>query len=306
MTPVRCWFDLIRVRQWTKNLLVFVPLFFAGRFLEKEAILSEILLFFLFSLLSSGVYIINDLHDLERDRRHPLKRRRPLVRGSISPAAAAGAAFFFILFSCGIAISLLPPGTIVLLASYLLLQVLYNLLFRERAGADVIVIGLGFVLRAAAGAVTIGVPASAWLILCTFFGAVRLALGKRQAELFGGKTGFRPGWESVSPQTLHLSGALSSAVLLFSYLSYCIFSATARRIGILDLGRLLSDFPPFLLAVPPAFFGVLRYEILAASGRAGEPEALIFRDAELFGALFVWILINLVVLALTWSGGIGR
>ncbi len=290
----RDWFDALRLRQWHKNLLVFVPLVFAFRLFDAILAARTAVLFGLFCLASSAVYLVNDVHDREADRRHPLKRLRPLAAGRLGPGAALAVASLLALVALGASNLFLPAAATGVLSSYLVLQAFYNVALRDSAGADVIVIALGFVLRAVAGALAIGVPFSEWLIVCTFFGAVRLALGKRQAELQAGRTGLRKGWEDSEPADLRGLGILTSAVLVVSYTYYCFASRTAAILGQAPAGW--TSFPPLLLTLPVVVFGVFRYELLAGRGGAGEPEAILVRDRGLALAVVGWLAVSVAAL----------
>jgi 4-hydroxybenzoate polyprenyltransferase len=288
------WFEALRVRQWHKNLLVFVPILFAFKIADLGLIGRAALLFAAFCAASSAAYLFNDIRDREADRNHPLKRGRPLASGAVAPGSAIVAAvgllfasFFLAWFAHGL-------RSVAIILVYLGLQGAYNLGLRALAVADVIVIAMGFVLRAAAGADVIEVPFSAWLLVCVFFGALRLAVGKRQAELRAGRTGLRRGWEEYDENELRTIGGILVATLLVAYTLYCFTSHTA---GIIATGAT----PPLLATLPFALFGLLRYERLAASGAASEPEMILVRDPQIVVAIVGWALLSFTALYL-WRG----
>jgi decaprenyl-phosphate phosphoribosyltransferase len=288
------WLDALRVRQWHKNLLVFIPLVFAFRIAELSLALRALILFAAFCAASSGVYLINDLADIAEDRRHPMKRMRPIACGKIGPGPATLAAFLLISASIAGAHFALSAAGALMVGGYLGLQIAYNAGLRRSAGADVIAIAAGFVLRAVAGAVVISVPFSEWLVVCTFFGAVRLALGKRQAEIKAGRTGLRRGWEQVSDEELRTLGAMTSGILVVAYTLYSFTSATAHVLG----SPSGIGLPPLLLSLPIVYYGVVRYELLAAAGAAGDPETLPMRDQPLLIALVAWFTVSFAALYL--------
>ena len=162
------FFKLIRVKQWVKNLFVFAPLIFDGKFTDAHAFLAATLTFISFCLLSSVVYIINDIFDRAGDRQHPLKSKRPLASGTISLKRAWLIAFLLL---CGVFLTLIFPSlsTILVLLLYLFLNLLYSGFCKNLVIIDVLIIAAGFVLRVVAGASAIGVMVSNWMFLTTFF-----------------------------------------------------------------------------------------------------------------------------------------
>lgn len=288
------WLDALRVRQWHKNLLVFVPLVFAFRLPDPESARRAILLCAAFCLGSSGIYLVNDLMDRDADRRHPMKRSRAIAAGALAPGTAGAMALVLIVAGPAVAATFVSIGATLVLLGYFVVQLAYNFLLRGVAAADVVAIALGFVLRAVAGAVAIGVPFSEWLLLCTFFGAARLAIGKRQAEVRAGRTGLRRGWERISEPEIMIVGAMTSAVLLIAYALYCFTSRTASLV----MAPGGSPFPPLLVSLPVVFFGIVRYELLASAGAAGDPEMLPFTDRPLSIALLGWLAVSFAALYL--------
>lgn len=286
------WLEAIRVRQWSKNLLVFVPLVFAFKVNELTRIRPALGVFLAFCCLSSAIYLFNDIVDRDRDRRHPLKKNRPIASGRLAVPAATVAAL--LLGVAGFALALiLTRGVLLILAAYALIQVLYITCLRDLAGPDILVIALGFTLRAVAGAVAIAVPFSPWLLVCTFFGAARVALGKRQAEIKLARSGLRLAWEKLSDGDLQAIGAVTAGTLLISYTLYCFVSHTA---AVLSGGGNLAAFPPLLISLPFVYYGILRYELAAGHGEAGEPEYLLLRDGELAAAVLGWLVLTVTAL----------
>ncbi|OUR74063.1 hypothetical protein A9Q78_01770, partial [Methylophaga sp. 41_12_T18] len=176
------WFRQLRVHQWAKNFLIFVPLIVSGQFLVENSILSSVLGFISFSCLASATYIINDLIDLECDRRHPRKKNRPLAAGKISVVYANVAAFvlFFLAFTIA---SVLMDEFILVLAVYLIMTVTYSLKIKQYIGMDVIALASLYTLRIIAGAAILSVTLSFWLLSFSMFVFLSLAMIKRCAEL---------------------------------------------------------------------------------------------------------------------------
>ena len=172
----------LRPRQWTKNLLVYAALIFSERLFDGPAVAAATAAFVIFCLLSGAVYLVNDLADLEQDRRHPVKRDRPLASGKLSRSFATVAAICIVVIALVGAFSL---GTRFGVAGvvYFVMMTAYSLALKHVVILDVLIVALGFVLRAVAGALAIDVAFSNWLLICTLLGALFLALAKRRHEL---------------------------------------------------------------------------------------------------------------------------
>jgi len=291
---IAAWIDALRLRQWHKNLLVFIPILFAFKLADPGLLFRVALLCAAFCAASSAAYLSNDIRDRDADRAHPLKNRRPIASGAIRPGAALTAAVGLMAVAMLLAWFAHGLRSVAIVLVYLGLQGAYNLGLRSLAVADVIVIAMGFVLRAAAGADVIEVPFSAWLLVCVFFGALRLAVGKRQAELRAGRTGLRHGWEEYDESELRTIGGILVAALLVAYTLYCFTSPTA---GIIADGAT----PPLLATLPFALFGLLRYERLAAAGATADPEMILVRDPQIVVAIVGWALFSFAALYL-WRG----
>jgi len=182
MQTVHFLFLSLRPRQWIKNGFIFLPLVFARQLFDLVHLLASIQAVAVFCALTGAVYLINDYMDREEDRRHPVKRHRPLAAGLISPSLAVGTASGLLILSLlwGISIGM---GFFLVLMIYLGVQVLYNLWLRDVVILDVFCVAAGFFLRVIAGAVAINVPVSRWLIICAIFIAMFLILSKRRHEI---------------------------------------------------------------------------------------------------------------------------
>ena len=173
----------IRPQQWTKNLLIFAPLLFSKQLFVYTETLHTIVAFIIFCLMSGSVYLLNDLIDLENDKRHPLKCKRPLASGALSPRAAMIACAVLLCVCTLAGLYVLNTGFLITAAAYLVLQILYSTFLKHVVIIDVFCIAAGFVLRVVAGAEAIGVSFSTWLLFCTLLLSLFLALSKRRHEL---------------------------------------------------------------------------------------------------------------------------
>ena len=178
----RALVQLVRPSQWIKNLVVFAALVFGGRLFDPESVVRSVVAFVAFCKIASAAYVVNDLCDVESDRRHPEKRHRPLVAGRVSPGAARVLALALGAGALGLAAAV-GPAFAAAVGAYGVLQILYSWKLKHLVIVDVMSIATGFVLRAAGGGIAIGVVVSPWLIICTFLLALFLALQKRRHEI---------------------------------------------------------------------------------------------------------------------------
>ena len=172
---------LLRVKQWVKNVFVFLPAFFGGVFFEVDSI-TLLLGFFAFSLLASSIYIINDLKDAESDKRHPKKRNRPIASGKIKPLQALIIAAILFLASGFTATFFLPSSSWFILALYFTVNVLYSFYLKHLAIVDLILVASGFVFRIIVGSLIASVQLSYWLLLMTFLFSLFIVIAKRRDD----------------------------------------------------------------------------------------------------------------------------
>lgn len=271
----------LRPRQWTKNLLVFAGLIFGQKLFDLEAAERSAAAFVIFCVLSGVVYLINDLRDREADRLHPAKAQRPIASGALPrPAAALSAA---VLGSAGLLAAFLLDREFGLVAlAYVSLLALYSTSLKHVVILDALTIGLGFVLRAMAGAVVIDVPFSHWLLLLTLLGALFLALSKRRAELVAladDATGHRRILAEYSPYLLDQMVGVVTASTLLAYAFYTISPETVAKFGTDKL----------LYTVPFPLYGIFRYLYLVHRREGGaNPSELLVTDRPLLACVALW------------------
>jgi 4-hydroxybenzoate polyprenyltransferase len=273
----------LRPHQWVKNTLVLAGLFFSRSLLDRHAVLLTLAACAIFCAASSGVYLFNDLRDLPEDRNHPAKRLRPIAAGSVSPAVAAVFSFLLIVTSGVAAVALQPAFGGVVLA-FITLNLAYSMGLRRIVIVDILVVASGFVLRAVAGAVVIGVHASPWLILCTLQLALLVAVGKRRQELVlleRRAAGHRISLEEYSVQFLDLMMGVSGAAAMVTYALYTMADDTVAHFGSRNL----------VLTVPFVLYGLFRYCYLVQQRReGGDPARLFVSDRPLLINVLLWIL----------------
>lgn len=278
---VQAAFQAMRPHQWIKNTLLFAGLIFTGSFHEGSLVLRACLAFGVFCLLSSAVYLFNDLQDLQRDRAHPMKRHRPLPSGRLPVALAWGLVVLLSAFGLGAALLLdrdFQFGLVTLL--YWGMSLGYSLWFKNVVLLDVALIALGFVLRAIAGAVVIDVKISPWLIICTFLLALFLGFGKRRHELIllgENRNRHRQALEEYTKELLDHLLTITVATTIQSYAIYTILSETAQH------------HPGLWYTLPFVIYGLFRYFYLVhRREEGGTPERLILRDKPILICIALW------------------
>ena len=271
----------LRPAQWTKNLVVFAGLIFGKKLLDAAAVWDAIAAFVIFCALSGVVYLVNDLADRESDRRHPLKARRPIASGALPVKAATGAALAIGAAALAAAY-LVGPGFAAVAAAYVVLQMLYSGPLKHIIIIDVLTIAIGFVLRAAGGAVAVHVQMSHWLFVCTILLALFLALAKRRHEivlLAGGATSHRPILGEYTAYLLDQMIGVVTASTLIAYVFYTISPETQAKFGTPWLG----------LTIPFPLYGIFRYLYLVHQREGGgSPADLLVTDRPLLGCVALW------------------
>jgi 4-hydroxybenzoate polyprenyltransferase len=282
-------FISLRPEQWTKNVIVFAAALFGGRLLELDALKIALATFLIFCALSSAVYLFNDLADREADKRHPLKRSRPIASGALRPAHAVAFGIALAVGGTGAALWI-SPGVGLVAAAYLALLLGYSSALKHLVIVDALTIAGGFVLRAVAGALAVAVPISAWLLVCTSLLALFLAFSKRRHELMllaDGAGDHRRILHEYSPYLLDQMIAVATASTLIAYSVYATSAETAARLGTNRLG----------LTIPFVLYGIFRYLYLVHQKRGGgSPAAMLVTDAPLLACVALWAMAVALIL----------
>jgi 4-hydroxybenzoate polyprenyltransferase len=272
----------MRPRQWSKNVFVFAGVFFDGRALDAMRLGRSLAAFVIFCLLSSAVYLINDLVDADKDRQHPTKRHRPIASGALAPSPAIVAAVLLVAVSLGSAFVLGWPFGLVSLA-YLLLMIAYSFYLKNLVILDVMIIATGFVLRVFAGTAAVQVTRfSPWLYVCSTLLALFIAINKRREELLllaDEADNHRTSLREYNLEFLDTMTSLVTATLLASY-SFYTFSAP----------NLPADHS-MMFTIPFVLYGIFRYLYLVhGRGLGGAPEDIVLGDKPLLITLALWAL----------------
>jgi len=279
---------LLRVEQWYKNTIIFIPLIFTGQLFKIPAFFLILKGFILLSLTSSSCYIINDIVDREKDLHHPEKKTRPVASGEISVKRAFKISM--LLLSLTLIFGFILSKTFFILQVILTLSLLaYTFYLKTKALIDIHVIAFNYLVRAIAGAVLLHVPVSPWLITSIFFLALYLAVGKRRAELMLLKDKAvenRATYKVYTPHLLDILSTVIATTLLFSYILYT-FMAHKGKV------------PYLMLTIPFASFMLFRYLYFISSGHiVARKTHYIFKDRQMMIALAIWFIIVVVTFSI--------
>jgi len=278
----------LRPQQWVKNLFVFGGLIFSQR-LFTPAVWPALSAFAIFCGLSGAVYLLNDVADRHKDRLHPDKRHRPIAAGRLAPGTAVAAAAVLIVAGLALSVRLSPRFALTALA-YVGLLVAYSAWLKHVVIVDVLVVAMGFVLRAVAGALAIGVAISGWLLICTILLALFLALGKRRHEVLTlgeGAARHRPTLAEYSPGLLDQMIAVVTASTVTAYALYTMSPETVAKFHT----QLLPATLPFVL------YGIFRYLYLLYHRRiGGNPSEIVVRDRALLVNALLWLATVLLII----------
>lgn len=282
----------MRPRQWSKNVIIYAGLVFDGKLFDISLLAATTLVVLCFCLVSSSVYIINDLADIEKDRLHPRKKLRPLPSGQLNPRFAAGSAVLLALVSIGLAAWLnLWVGVVVFV--YLVQNIAYSLYLKNIVLIDVMVLSLGFLLRVLAGVLVADVSNfSPWLYVCITLLSLFLGFGKRRHEITLLQNDAAAHRSSLQEYNLPLLDQIMSLVTTSTFVTYTFYSFEAQTALVRD-GRML-------LTTPFVFFVIVRYlYLIHVQKRGGAPDELIFEDRPLLITGVLWV-VSIVVLLYVW------
>ncbi|SDW82309.1 decaprenyl-phosphate phosphoribosyltransferase [Paenibacillus sp. PDC88] len=271
----------MRIKQWTKNLLVFASAIFSGAFLDPGILLKAFLAFLSFSFMASTIYIINDIVDVDKDRLHPEKRYRPIASGAINIPVSIILLLFTFLIAVGIAISINSHVLIAVLV-YFVMNLSYSLYLKHIVIIDVMIIAAGFVLRAVTGAIAVDGLLTSWFILCTLGLSLFLALGKRRHELLllkNKQISQRKVLKFYSVELLDQLMTVITGVLIMFYSMYCYSEGTAMMFTI-----------PFVL------YGIFRYYYLIHMENAGgKPEEVLLNDKHILVTVILFSILVVII-----------
>lgn len=280
------YLKLIRIKHWIKNGLIFLPLFFSGKFTELDNFTNTILAFLSFSLGASMVYIINDINDIENDRKHPTKCKRPLASGEIKVKKA-----YLILIIFAIAtiafnglISIDKITTWLLLLTYLGSNIVYSLGAKNIALLDITILVLGYIIRIYYGATVINVTVSNWLYLTVLFMAFFLGLGKRRNEIE------KTGTKSRKVLTVYTKEFLDKTMYMCLGLTIMSYSLWCEEISKLQ-GKV-----SFMFTIPLVVIICMKYSLDIEKDSDGDPTETLFHDGILIGLVTLYAIVTLILI----------
>jgi 4-hydroxybenzoate polyprenyltransferase len=282
-------FKLLRPHQWVKNGFVFFGLLFGHAWHNVATVQAALIAFLAFCLMSSAVYALNDLRDIEQDRLHPAKRQRPLASGALSPSVA-----ILLMSACSIGSLLLAwqvgDTLVYLLCVYGLINFGYSYGLKRVVVLDVFLISAGFMLRLLAGTTGLDIPPSNWLLMCGLLLTLFLGFSKRRAEMMlmdeaGGA--HRKVLDLYSPALLDQFITITGACAVVAYSLYTVDEDTVRIHGTADL----------IYTLPFVLYGLFRYlYMLHRRGGGGDPSYDLFRDPHLIVAMAGWLAVTVFLL----------
>lgn len=272
----------MRPKDWAKNLFLFIPLFFSGDLFETEKLIGLIYGFIAFSFVASAIYIINDYQDIENDKKHPEKSKRPLASGKASPKVAIFLAFLLIIL--GFSISYLVKSSFFyLLAIYFFLNLAYSFGLKNIAILDIFIIAIGFSLRIRSGGVITGINVTIWLNIMVFLLALFMAIGKRRDDALLKLSSGQDMRKVVKGYTIEFLNALVSlvsAVIIVSYFMYTVSDNVIERHGT----KRLYFTSLFVMAA------IMRYlQIIFVYQDSGSPTKILYKDRFIQVSMLLWM-----------------
>jgi 4-hydroxybenzoate polyprenyltransferase len=278
---------LMRPSHWLKNAFVFAPLVYGKVLTDPRADSMALLAFAAFCLISSAVYVINDIADRKADAEHPSKRNRPIASGRVSVSSAIAQLFVLLALTGAIAIQL-PWQAGVCIAIYGLLNLGYSFGLKHVVIVDIFIIAAGFMLRVLTGAKAIGVDVSEWIIICTLFLALFLAVAKRRSEMgHMGRGNSRKVLDDYTPELVRLILNVSVAGSIMSYSLYTVS----------DHAKEYFHTTKFIYTIPIVMYGIFRYIYLDEKSKTAEnPVSVIVRDPWLIATGLAWTVASILII----------
>lgn len=285
--------SLLRPHQWLKNIFVFLPLFFDKKLLHIDYLVNAIWAFAAFSLAASAIYCLNDIMDIEADKRHPKKRLRPLASGKISKAQAYVVMAILIIASLAITCFAFDSKNLMaIIAIYIVLNIGYCIRLKHIAIVDVFIIASGFCLRVAAGGVATDIWISQWIVLQTFLLALFLAFAKRRDDVIifnrdGSKA--RKNINRYNLEFLNNAIAIVATMTMMCYIMWCVSEEVIARMGT-NLLYITAVF---------ALMGVMRYlQLTMVDNKSGSPTKILMKDRFIHFCIAGWVATFLILIYL--------
>jgi len=277
------YLQLMRVEQYVKNLFVFAPLFFSGAFLESQKIIAVLFSFLCFCLTASSIYILNDYLDIEQDKLHPEKSKRPITTGKVAAKKALLLMCFLMLLSLSSSY-FISSELFIIIFSYIILNILYSKWLKHISILDINIIAIGFILRILAGTVVSGIGASIWILLITYLLALFLGIAKRRSDVILAENGneVRKNIEGYNLAFIDTVLGILTSVIIVCYIFYCI----SPEIQVHYHSKLLY------LSIIFVLNGMLRYLKLAIVDKSSySPTKIVLKDRFIQITILFWLLL---------------
>ena len=301
-------FRLLRPRQWIKNLAVFGAAIFGGQLFDPAVFTKILIAFVVFCGLSSAIYIINDIFDVEKDRLHPFKKYRPLANKDLPISMAIVIAVILLCLSLFGSL-LVTPAFFITSIVYLLIQLFYSTTFKAIAIADILAIAAGYILRVYAGEFATGLHISVWLLLTTISVSLFLAVGKRRSELTllsnSKSSQIAETRKSLSHYSERLLDVYASIFATSTFITYSLFTFLENPMGFkINLNIFMPDFLPtffqrkwLMITIVPVVYGLMRYTQDIYEKNEGEtPERVLLGDKPLLTTVIIWIILVIFII----------
>ncbi|MCC0646100.1 MULTISPECIES: decaprenyl-phosphate phosphoribosyltransferase [unclassified Clostridioides] len=283
LTKISDYIRLMRIKQYIKNLFIFASIIFSNNILNISLLLNTFIAFVCFCLISSSAYALNDAIDMDKDKKHPKKRNRPVASGRISKRSAN--ILFVVLALISICLSTIINFKLtIILILYLINNILYSLKLKNIILLDVFSISLGFILRVYAGCVAIDVRLSNWIILCTFFLSLYLALGKRKKEIIILKDDAVEHRKILEDYDIENLNQMMIVILSSTIVCYALYSTSN------------PEKPDMIFTTIFVVYGVLRYNYIINKTNEGNPTDIVLKDNALKINVILWVIACLIIL----------
>lgn len=282
MHKLASYIHLIRVSQWVKNLFIFAPIFFSGRYMEIPLLINSLYALIGFSFVASSIYIINDWRDIEADRLHPEKKNRPLASNKVSKKEASILLSLLVLAGfCIYTLILKDIYATGLLLFYFLMNIAYSFKLKYKSVIDVSIVAIGFVIRIFVGGVVTGIHLSHWLVIITFLIALLIAIGKRRDDVLifletGTKT--RKSVDGYNLDFTNVIITILAAILVVAYAMYTVSGDAMERHGEYLYTTLIF-----------VFLGLMRYlQLIYVYKKSGNPTVILLKDKFMLSTVIAW------------------